>query len=187
MPVLLRASGASLTQIGLLSTLSLPWALKFLWAPAVDRFGSRRHWIAGSQLGLALVLLLMAWSGAAIGPAYFGLLLALVALSATQDIAVDAYTIELMDRSELGPANGARVTAYRFGWIVAGGVLVARVRVARLDRGAPPRRGAVPDRGRAQQPACGRPDRPRRSIRPCSSRCASCSAGPGSWRRCSSC
>ncbi len=124
-PVFLRASGASLTQIGLLSTLSLPWALKFLWAPAVDRFGSRKHWIVGSQLGLALVLLLMAWSGAAIGPAYFGLVLALVALSATQDIAVDAYTIELMDRSELGPANGVRVTAYRLGWIVAGGVLVA--------------------------------------------------------------
>jgi PAT family beta-lactamase induction signal transducer AmpG len=123
--VLLRAGGASLTQIGLLSTLSLPWALKFLWAPAVDRFGGRRHWIAGAQLGLALVLLLMAWSGAAVGPAYFGLLLALVALSATQDIAVDAFTIEVMDRSELGPANGARVTAYRLGWIVAGGVLVA--------------------------------------------------------------
>jgi PAT family beta-lactamase induction signal transducer AmpG len=125
MPVLLRAGGASLAQIGLLSTLSLPWALKFLWAPAVDRLGTRRRWIAGSQLGLALVLLLMAWSGAAIGPSYFGLLLALVALSATQDIAVDAYTIELMDRSELGPANGARVTAYRMGMIVAGGVLVA--------------------------------------------------------------
>ncbi len=125
MPVLLRAAGASLTQIGLLSTLSLPWALKFLWAPAVDRFGARKQWIAAAQLGLALVLLLMAWSGAAIGPAYFGLLLALVALSATQDIAVDAFTIELMDRSELGPANGVRVTAYRLGWIVAGGVLVA--------------------------------------------------------------
>jgi PAT family beta-lactamase induction signal transducer AmpG len=124
-PVLLRAGGASLAQIGLLSTLSLPWALKFLWAPAVDRLGTRRRWIAASQLGLAAVLLLMAWSGASIGPAYFGLLLALVALSATQDVAVDAYTIEVMDRDELGPANGARVTAYRLGMIVAGGVLVA--------------------------------------------------------------
>jgi PAT family beta-lactamase induction signal transducer AmpG len=124
-PVLLRASGASLAQIGLLSTLSLPWALKFIWAPAVDRFGSRRHWIAGAQLGLALVLLLMAWTGTTVGTATFALILALVALSATQDIAVDAFTIEVMARSELGPANGARVTAYRLGWIVAGGVLVA--------------------------------------------------------------
>jgi PAT family beta-lactamase induction signal transducer AmpG len=124
-PVLLRARGATLAEIGLLSTLALPWALKFLWAPAVDRLGTRRRWIAGSQLGLALVLLAVAASGATVTPAYLALLLALVALSATQDIAVDAYTIEIMQRDELGPANGARVTAYRLGMIVAGGVLVA--------------------------------------------------------------
>ncbi|HEX6106433.1 MAG TPA: MFS transporter [Gemmatimonadales bacterium] len=124
-PVLLRARGASLAQIGLLSTLALPWALKFLWAPAVDRLGTRRRWIAASQLGLAVAVLGLALSGATVTPGYLALLLALVALSATQDIAVDAYTIEVMDRSELGPANGARVTAYRIGMIVAGGVLVA--------------------------------------------------------------
>jgi PAT family beta-lactamase induction signal transducer AmpG len=124
-PVLLRAHGVSLAEIGLLGTLSLPWALKFLWAPAVDRLGTRRRWIGGSQLGLALVLVGIALSGASVTPTYLALLLLLVALSATQDIAVDAYTIEIMDRSELGPANGARVTAYRIGMIVAGGVLVA--------------------------------------------------------------
>lgn len=124
-PVLLRARGVSLAEIGLLSTLALPWALKFLWAPAVDRLGTRRRWIAGSQMGLAVVLVLIALSGATVSPAYLALLLALVALSATQDIAVDAYTIELMDRSELGPANGTRVTGYRLGMIVSGGALVA--------------------------------------------------------------
>nr|MBA3556895.1 hypothetical protein [Gemmatimonadales bacterium] len=112
-PVLLRSHGATLGQIGLLSTLALPWALKFLWAPAVDRLGTRRRWIGAAQLGLALVLVGLAWSGANVSPAYLALILALVALSATQDIAIDAYTIELMDRSELGPANGTRVTAYR--------------------------------------------------------------------------
>jgi PAT family beta-lactamase induction signal transducer AmpG len=60
-----------------------------------------------------------------VGPGFFVLLLTLVALSATQDIAVDGYTIEIMDRSELGPANGTRVMGYRIGMIVAGGVLVA--------------------------------------------------------------
>ena len=59
------------------------------------------------------------------GPGFFVLLLTLVALSATQDIAVDGYTIEIMDRDELGPANGTRVMGYRIGMIVAGGVLVA--------------------------------------------------------------
>ena len=125
MPVLFRARGASLAEIGFLSTLSLPWALKFLWAPAVDRLGTRRRWIAGAQLGLALTLVGLALGNAAIGPVYLALLFVLVALSATPDIAVDAYTIEVMDRSELGPANGTRVTAYRVGMIVAGGVLVA--------------------------------------------------------------
>ncbi|CAN5834767.1 AmpG family muropeptide MFS transporter [soil metagenome] len=124
-PVYLRANGASLSEIGLLSTLALPWALKFVWAPAVDRLGTRRRWIAGTQIGLAVSLVLLATGGASIGPTFFVLLLTLVALSATQDIAVDGYTIEIMDRSELGPANGTRVMGYRVGMIVAGGVLVA--------------------------------------------------------------
>jgi PAT family beta-lactamase induction signal transducer AmpG len=91
----------------------------------VDRLGTRRRWIAGAQVGLALTLLGLALGGVEVDAAYLALLFVLVALSATQDIAVDAYTIEVMDRSELGPANGARVTAYRLGMIVAGGVLVA--------------------------------------------------------------
>ncbi len=123
-PVYLRSSGASLTHIGLLSALALPWALKFLWAPAVDRLGTRRRWIAGTQVGLATALVLLALGGS-VDPGFFVLLLTLVALSATQDIAVDGYTIEIMDRNELGPANGTRVMGYRIGMIVAGGVLVA--------------------------------------------------------------
>jgi PAT family beta-lactamase induction signal transducer AmpG len=124
-PVYLRSSGTSLRNIGLLSTLALPWALKFLWAPAVDRYGSRRRWIAGTQVGLAAALLLLAGADGSAGPGFFVLLLTLVALSATQDIAVDGYTIEIMERDELGPANGTRVMGYRLGMIVAGGVLVA--------------------------------------------------------------
>ncbi len=91
----------------------------------MDRIGTRRRWIIGAQLGLALVLLLVPGAGVSAAPALFVVLFTLVALSATQDIAVDGYTIELMDRSELGPANGMRVMGYRIGMIVAGGVLVA--------------------------------------------------------------
>jgi PAT family beta-lactamase induction signal transducer AmpG len=124
-PVLLRSHGASLAQLGFLSAAALPWALKFIWAPAVDRLGTRRRWIGGSQLGLAILLLVLAFSGVSVSPGYIALIFVLVALSATQDIAIDAYTIELMQRDELGPANGTRVTAYRIGWIFAGGLLVA--------------------------------------------------------------
>src|SRR5690606_12290552 len=116
--------GTSLELIGLASWASLPWALKFLWAPLVDRLGSRRAWIIGCQIGLAAVLagFVVASPG---GTPFFGLLFALVALSATQDIAVDAATIESAGKEELGPADGIRVTAYRVAMIGAGGVMVA--------------------------------------------------------------
>jgi PAT family beta-lactamase induction signal transducer AmpG len=124
-PVYLRSRGASLEEIGLVAALSLPWALKFLWAPLVDRTGTRRRWIMACQLGIAAVLATMLLSGAAGGLPFFALVLLLVTLSATQDIAVDAYTIEISERRELGPANGVRVTMYRIAMILAGGALVA--------------------------------------------------------------
>src|SRR6185436_17079987 len=46
-PIYLRTHGASLVDIGHLAKLSLTWSLKWLWAPLVDRYGSRRRWIAG--------------------------------------------------------------------------------------------------------------------------------------------
>jgi PAT family beta-lactamase induction signal transducer AmpG len=91
----------------------------------VDRFATRRRWIMGAQIGLAATLAAMLVTGAGSGPAFFTLVFVLVALSATQDIAVDAYTIEISEKSELGPANGVRVTAYRLAMIAAGGALVA--------------------------------------------------------------
>jgi PAT family beta-lactamase induction signal transducer AmpG len=122
-PVYLRSRGTSLELIGLASWASLPWALKFFWAPLVDRVGSRRSWIIACQVGFAAVLaaFVLAEPG---GTPFFVLLFAFVALSATQDIAVDASTIELTTRDELGPANGVRVTFYRLAMIVAGGVMV---------------------------------------------------------------
>ncbi|MEO6029930.1 MAG: hypothetical protein ABIR79_23945, partial [Candidatus Binatia bacterium] len=48
LPVYLRAHGVSLAAIGVFSSLTLPWTLKPLWAPLVDRFGQRQHWIAGA-------------------------------------------------------------------------------------------------------------------------------------------
>jgi MFS transporter, PAT family, beta-lactamase induction signal transducer AmpG len=58
-------------------------------------------------------------------PLLWALLLSLAFLSATQDIAIDAYTIELLDEEEMGPANGLRVTTYRIALVSAGGILVA--------------------------------------------------------------
>ena len=49
-PIYLRTTGASLVDIGHLAKLSLPWSLKWLWAPLIDRHGSRRGWIVARHI-----------------------------------------------------------------------------------------------------------------------------------------
>src|SRR5580765_1603340 len=58
LPPLLREQGVSLSVIGFTSFLALPWALKFAWAPLIDRYGSRKQWLlALNCLAMALMLL----------------------------------------------------------------------------------------------------------------------------------
>lgn len=116
----------SLVDIGLMSLAGLPWTFKFLWAPLVDVYGKRKQWIAICQALIAVDLcLFLVLEPAQTGVLLWALLVALAVFSATQDIAIDAYTIELLDEVEMGPANGIRVGAYRVALIVAGGVFIA--------------------------------------------------------------
>lgn len=124
-PVYFRFQGISLKDIGLMSLASLPWGLKFLWAPALDYWGSRRAWVVGCQLALVAAVLVMFLLPPEVGPGLWVLLISVAVFSATQDISIDAYTIELLDKKEMGPANGLRVTTYRIALIAAGGWLVA--------------------------------------------------------------
>lgn len=124
MPVFLRHRGLSLEAIGLLSLMSLPWSLKFFWSPAVDRWASERTWIVATQFLLAILLAVGGIFGFS-GVLLFAWLLGLAILSATQDIACDAYTIRLLQERELGAANGLRVSSYRLALIASGGLLVA--------------------------------------------------------------
>ncbi len=117
--------GLSLADIGLLTLASLPWTLKFFWAPLVDWAFTRRAWIIACQFGLGGVILGFLWAGSEAGIGIGALLLSMAVLSATQDVAIDAYTIELLDPKEMGPANGLRVTTYRVALIAAGGWFVA--------------------------------------------------------------
>lgn len=125
-PVYFRTHGVSLKEIGLLSLVGAPWTFKFLWAPAVDFWGKRRHWIVGCQLLLGATLLaVISLPAGEVGMSLWILMIALATFSATQDIAIDAYTIELLDPKEMGAANGVRVTTYRIALIAAGGLFVA--------------------------------------------------------------
>jgi MFS family permease len=131
LPVLLRKQGFSLGQIGLSSLLAMPWALKFVWAPAVDRFGRRKSWIVPLQLASVAVLAGLAWLPAA-GPhamasvvrTLMGAFLLLNLLAATQDIATDGLAVDLLAPAERGLANGLQVAGYRVGMIVGGGALL---------------------------------------------------------------
>jgi PAT family beta-lactamase induction signal transducer AmpG len=126
LPVYFRVHGLSLVDIGLMSLLGLPWTLKVLWAPLVDQTGHHRRWIAGALAVVAAVLaILPALDPTAAGKNLWLLLFTLTIASATQDIAIDGYTIGLLDKGEEGVANGVRVSTYRAALIVGGGGLVA--------------------------------------------------------------
>ncbi len=125
LPVYFRAHGVSLTEIGMVSLLGLPWTLKVLWSPLVDRWGERRRWIAACLLVLAVCTALVPLCDpAAVSVWLWATLLALTVASATQDIAIDAFTIGLAQPGEEGKVNGVRVTAYRVALIAGGGGMV---------------------------------------------------------------
>src|SRR5262249_58586532 len=74
---------------------------------------------------LAVLTLVLAHSDPArLGPGFWVLAIAIVTLSATQDIAIDAYTIEITSTQELGVANSVRIAAYRVAMFTAGGLLI---------------------------------------------------------------
>jgi PAT family beta-lactamase induction signal transducer AmpG len=126
-PVYFRQQGVNLADIGLLSLLGLAWTVKFLWAPLVDWARRHRWWVAGANLGMAGVMWFFAGhtgAGDIGGPWLWVAIGAFTFLSATNDIATDGYTIELLDKREYGLANGIRIGFYRVGMLFAGVVLM---------------------------------------------------------------
>jgi PAT family beta-lactamase induction signal transducer AmpG len=122
-PVYFRRQGVDLVSIGALSLLGLAWTLKFLWAPAIDYWRGHRLWMASVDLAMGVAMLAFAFA-AGFGPWMWAAIGAFTVLSATNDIAVDGYTIELLDRDEMGLANGIRIGFYRVGMLAAGAMLI---------------------------------------------------------------
>jgi MFS transporter, PAT family, beta-lactamase induction signal transducer AmpG len=132
----LAVSDIDIATIGLFSFLTIPYIFKFLWAPLLDRFcppglGRRRGWMAVSQasiIGMMFVLAGQDPSGHIMLIAWLALGLAFV--SATQDIAVDAYRAEILRPNERGLGAGMSVAGYRIATVVSGaGALVLADRV----------------------------------------------------------
>ncbi|MFH1146685.1 MAG: MFS transporter [Pseudomonadota bacterium] len=124
--VFFRSNGMSLESIGLLSLVGLAWSLKVLWAPIIDRFGQKYIWIVGAEILIGIAIA----ATVRIDPGQPGILIwfvlgVMAVASATQDIAVDGYTIQILDDKELGMANGIRSGSYRVALIFSGGGIIS--------------------------------------------------------------
>ncbi len=122
--------GVSLAGVGFAGALALPWMLKILFAPFVDRyysrrFGRRRSWILPLQAGLASTCLAAAFVPADEQLAVLlGLVFAMNLFAAIMDIAVDGLAVDVLEPGELGYGNIAQVVGYKFGMLAGGGLSV---------------------------------------------------------------
>lgn len=120
-----------LTTIGAYSLVGLPYTFKWAWAPLVDRYrwpflGRRRGWLLVTQLALAVAIAAMGATDPRTSPVTLATLAALVAfLSATQDIAVDAFVADSLAPDERAAGGGLYVGAYRAAMLTTGALSLA--------------------------------------------------------------
>lgn len=121
-------AGVSVVTIGAFTLIGLPYVWKVLWAPVLDRFipplwGRRRGWILVTQLGLCITLFILAQLHPQAQPALIGVLALLIAfISASQDIAIDAYRTDILLPDERGLGAAAYIFAYRIAMLISGGL-----------------------------------------------------------------
>lgn len=125
-PAWLFTEGVSLREIGAMTLIQLPYTWKFLWSPLLDRYplprlGRRRGWMLATQIGLLLTIGGIGSLSPRLDLGTIVIFLALLAfLSATQDIALDAFRREILSDAELGLGNSVHVNAYRIAGLVPG-------------------------------------------------------------------
>lgn len=123
LPVVLRDAGMSLDQIGFLSLLFLPWVLKFLWAPFVDRYGSMQKWILICQFGLIISYTVAAFFAPNINlTALIPVVLIMTVFAATQDIATDANSVYSTTTYTRSLASGASTIGGYLGFLIGAGL-----------------------------------------------------------------
>ena len=120
----------SKTVIGYFAVISATYPLKFLWAPYVDRWkipflgnrlGQRRSWILCSQIAVIIGLILMGWTNPATQlPLFIAFGVWVAFASAIQDIATEAYRVEMLSLTQLGLGAGMSGFGYRIGMLTAG-------------------------------------------------------------------
>lgn len=125
----LSTVGVDKTTIGLFTLVGIPYTFKFVWSPIIDqvrlpllgRLGRRKSWLLLIQPILAAAIFLMGLSDPATNPWLTAALALVVAFfSASQDIVIDAYRIEILKPEEQGAGAGSTQVGYRFGLLLAG-------------------------------------------------------------------
>ena len=124
----LKAEHIVLRDITMIASAGMTYVFKFLWAPLLDhwrvpgfvRLGQRRGWLLLAQLGVVGGLLVMAWLTPARLDGFIAATLAVAFFGATQDIAVDAYRIEIAPMDQQGALVATYALGYRLGLMLAG-------------------------------------------------------------------
>ena len=124
----LTMDGLDMAQIGFLTLIGIPYTFKFLWAPLMDRvdlplLGRRRGWVVFTQALLAVALFALADISPLVAlPLFAALGVGVAFISASQDIVVDAYRVDLLPARERGIGASLFVMGYRIAMILSGGV-----------------------------------------------------------------
>ncbi|MCC6521298.1 MAG: MFS transporter [Polyangiaceae bacterium] len=123
--ILFTALGAPLGLIGLTSLFHLPWNLKFLWAPFLDQYETKRRWLLAIEVALCAVGVVLALAA---GAGSLGLVtaafLVMAVLSATHDIAIDGFYLEALDTRDQAGFVGFRAMAYKLANLLARGPML---------------------------------------------------------------
>lgn len=115
-----------LTTIGLFSLILLPYSLKFLWSPLLDRYvppflGRRRGWMLITQIGLLVAIAVMSLHDPQRGVQMLAVNALVIAfLSASQDISIDAYRTDVLEHTEMGAGAATYVLGYRIALLITG-------------------------------------------------------------------
>ena len=126
LPAILRSQGVDLRWIGMLSLLYIPWAFKFFWAPLLDRYyikklGKRKTWLLLTQIALVIGVLSLAVTAFNYGLATFVIIgLWISTFAATQDIAIDGYTVEALDEQNYRFGSMAQSMGVALGSMIGG-------------------------------------------------------------------
>jgi MFS family permease len=129
MPVIMRQEGYSLESIGILQLVKLPWILKILWAPLVDRkaagVSGLRKWIVSSEIFYAATVFIIGFFSLETSFTGIALLIVLaITVSATQDICTDSFSIRILDKSKHCIGASMQSMGGFWGSLAGGGLLL---------------------------------------------------------------